>query len=673
MVNGSRRPVQPEDLYRFVTVPDAQISPDGTRVAYVLNRIDPGTDSYTSAIWVVPADGGDAVQFTAGTKRDTTPRWSPDGSRLAFLSDRDGASQLYVMPATGGEPKRITNLPDGAGTPVWSPDGSMLAFAASVQIEPAPTDAEAKKRWEQRPRHVDAARYKADGFGYTYDRNTHVFVVPADGSAEPRQISHGRFNDGDPAWSPDGQTIAFCSSRHETREEDTLVDLWLAPAQGGEPRSVARLGRLSAPAFAPDGRAIAVYATTDDGKDWVAHSHVWLIPLDGGPARDLMPGFDRSAFVQPPPFVTPRPMWTPDGSRILFGAMDSGNLNLQTVTVADGSIEPVTSGERQVTAWNLAPGAARAGFVYTDLATPADVAVVALNGSGERRLTRVNEALLAELNYQPPQRRTFETPHGAIDGWVMRPTGASGPTPLLVDIHGGPHSAFGNVFPLNPFYWLVAQAQGWTVLATNPTGSGTYGLEFARTLIGRWGEYDLPEQMAAIDALVQEGLADPQRLAVTGYSYGGYMTSWVVGHTDRFKAAIIGAPVTNMESFHGTSDIGMWFGPFEMGGPLVASRDVFRRLSPITYVDQVTTPCLILHGEADDRCPIGQGEEFLIALRAQKKIAEMVRYPGGSHGFRGAGRPSHRLDYVNRLIDWITHHTLGSEVHAREAVAAGDD
>ena len=673
MVNGTRRPAQPEDLYRFVTVPDAQISPDGARVAYVLNQIDPTTDGYKSAIWAKSVDEGEAIQFTSGQKRDTQPRWSPDGSRLAFLSDREGKPQLYVMPATGGEPKRLTDLPDGAGTPVWSPDGSRIAFSAVVQTEPAPSDPEAKKRWEQRPRHVDAARYKADGAGYTHDRNTHIFVVPAAGGTEPRQISHGRFDDHGPTWSPDGTTIAFASSRHETREEDTLADLFLVAAEGGEVRSIARLGRLAAPSYSPDGRQIAVYATTDDGQDWSAHSHIWLVPADGGTPRNLMPDLDRSAFVQPPPFVTPRPAWTADGARILFGLADSGNVNLRTVSVADGAIADVTGGDRQTTAWSVSPQSKRAAFVFTDLETPADVAVIDLGGSGERRLTTVNEKLLAELDYAPPVRRSFRTPHGEIDGWVMRPANAQGRTPLLVDIHGGPHSFWGNVFPINPFYWLVAQAQGWTVLAVNPTGSGSYGRQFARTLIGQWGEYDLPEQHAAVDALVDEGLVDPERCAVTGYSYGGYMTSWVVGHTDRFKAAVIGAPVTNMESFHGTSDIGMWFGPFEVGGPLVENREHFRRMSPITYVDQVTTPCLILHGEADDRCPIGQGEEFFIALRAQKKTAEMVRYPGGSHGFRGQGRPSHRLDYVNRLVDWMNSHTLATPTRERELATAGGD
>lgn len=671
MTTGTRRPVQPDDLYRFVTVPDAQIAPDGSRVAYVLNRIDADADEYRSAVWLIGAEDGEAAQFTAGEKRDVSPRWSPDGSRLAFLSDRMGRPQIYVMAAGGGEARRITDLADGAGVPVWSPDGSQIAFAADVQRELAPDDAKAKEQWAQRPRHVDFALYKRDGAGYTWDKRSHIFVVPADGG-DARQITDGAFDDRDPAWSADGQTIAFCSARHAGRELDTIVDLYLAPATGGESRSIGRLGRLCAPAFAPDGRHVAVYATTDTGQDWSAHYHVWLVPVDGGAARNLMPDFDRSAAVQAPPNVTPRPAWTPDGARIAFAASDSGNAVLHVVNVADGGRAAVTSGDRQVGAWSLAPAASRLGFVFTDLDTPADVAVIGLDGSGERRLTRVNAALLDEIDYRPPQRRRFTTPHGEIDGWVMRHADADAPGPLLVDIHGGPHSFWGNVFPLNPFYWLVAASRGWTVLAVNPTGSGSYGHDFAYGLVGRWGEHDLPEQMAAVDALIAEGIADPERLAVTGYSYGGYMTSWVVGHTDRFKAAVIGAPVTNLESFHGTSDIGMGFGPFEMGGALIENREVFRRLSPITYIDQVTTPCLVVHGEADDRCPIGQGEEWLIGLRVQGKTAEMVRYPGGSHGFRGAGRPSHRADVAARLIDWIERFALHRKAESREAVAASD-
>jgi dipeptidyl aminopeptidase/acylaminoacyl peptidase len=230
-----------------------------------------------------------------------------------------------------------------------------------------------------------------------------------------------------------------------------------------------------------------------------------------------------------------------------------------------------------------------------------------------------------------------------------------------VHIHGGPHSFFGFTFPLESFYANVLPGKGWSVLALNPSGSGSYSKAFAHRIRGRWGERDLPEQLAAVDALIAEGIADPQRLAVVGYSYGGYMTSWTIGHSERYRAAVVGAPVTNLESFSGTSDIGPWFGAWELGGDTLSRepvRETQRRLSPITYAERVRTPTLIVHGEADDRCPIGQGEEFFAALAAEGRVpVEMVRYPGGAHGFIVSGRPSHRVDYQRRVIDWVERHT----------------
>jgi dipeptidyl aminopeptidase/acylaminoacyl peptidase len=226
-----------------------------------------------------------------------------------------------------------------------------------------------------------------------------------------------------------------------------------------------------------------------------------------------------------------------------------------------------------------------------------------------------------------------------------------------VHIHGGPQSFVGHAFPHGTFYWYVLASRGWAILALNPRGSGSYGQAFAHSLRGRWGEYDLPEQLAAIDALVAEGVADPGRLAVAGYSYGGYMTAWTITHTDRFRAAVVGAPVTNLESFHGTSDIGMWFGPWQLRGSIVESRETYRRLSPVNYVERITTPTLILHGEADDWCPIGQGEELYVGMVAAGRApAELVRYPGQSHLFPGIGRPSHRVDYTRRVVEWVERH-----------------
>jgi dipeptidyl aminopeptidase/acylaminoacyl peptidase len=542
---ATKRPVQPEDLYKFVTVGDAQISPDGSRVAYVATTIDAQEDEARSAIWVVPAAGGDPRQFTSGARADSAPRWSPGGDRLAFISTRDGRPQLYVMAADGGEPRRLTNLSEGAGAAEWSPDGTRLAFTAPVLRDEAPKDPKERERWNQRPRFVDSMKYKRDGAGFTYNRRTHVFVVSA-GGGEPRQITSGDYDDRDPTWSPDGRTVVFASARHESRELDSLSDLYAVDADGGQPRSLVRMDGIGAPSFSPDGSTIAFYATTPDGRDRSAHSHVWVVSAEGGEPRDLTPDFDRGVALVPPPMTSPRPGWTGDGKRVLFCVPDSGNVNLHWVRVADGTRGHSTRGERQLVSWTLAPGTGRVAFAFTDGQTPSDVAVIEVDGGGERRLTNANAALLEELQYTPPQRRHFDTPHGQVQGWVMRSPGDGAPGPLLLDIHGGPHGFFGSNFPLGTLYWLVAACRGWTVLAINPTGSTSYGRDFAHRLVGQWGEHDLPEQMAAVDALVAEGIADPERLAVTGYSYGGYMTSWVVGHTNRFKAAVIGAPLMNI-------------------------------------------------------------------------------------------------------------------------------
>jgi dipeptidyl aminopeptidase/acylaminoacyl peptidase len=345
---------------------------------------------------------------------------------------------------------------------------------------------------------------------------------------------------------------------------------------------------------------------------------------------------------------------------VSFVVADAGNAHLVRAQVSTGEVRTVVGGERQVQFADAVPAARAAAFVVTAPGVPSDVFVCRWDGSEERRLTCVNEALLSNLSLPRVERRTFSGPNGdPVEGWLIRPATGDGPSPLLVDIHGGPHSFHGNTFQLGAFYWYVLASRGWSVLALNPTGSGSYGKAFAQGVRGGWGERDLPEQLSAVDALVAEGIADGRRLAVAGYSYGGFMTAWTITHTDRYKAAVVGAPIVNQESAHGTSDIGMWFVPSEMGGDIAEQRETYRRLSPVNYVDRVRTPTLIIHGEADDRCPIGQGEEFFIGLIAAGHVpTEFVRYPEASHLFRSNGRPSHRLDVNRRMIEWLERYTL---------------
>ena len=675
MSTAASRPVQPEDLLAIKTIADVQVSPDGSRVAYVVNEIDAEKDEYRSTIWVVPTAGGEAVQFTRGLKRDDAPRWSPDGRFLAFLSNREGdQSQLYVMPVEGGEARRLTALDRGAGPAVWSPEGASILFAARAFAETPPEDKEVRKRWEQRPRVVTRAHYKDDGQGYTFDVRSHLFVVPAEGGGA-KQITDGDCYDRTPAWSPDGRQIAFSRTRNGVADYN-VSDIWIVDADGGNARRLTEdVGRATSPSWSPDGATIACYGTDDQQSGFGGTPvRVWTVPAAGGTPRRLTGEYDRSVFLLPPPAVTPGPVWSPDGVTLTVSVSDAGNVHLMRVATADGSVQRVVAGERQLTFTSAAPHPGRVAFVAVAPDIPGDVYSCAWDGSDERRLTRLNEELLAGLTIPQVERRSFSSPNGGtIEGWLVRPVTGSGPAPLLVNIHGGPHGFAGNMFPA--VYWYALASRGWAVLALNPSGSGSYGQEFAQSLRGRWGEYDLPEQHAAVDALIAEGTADGERLAVAGYSYGGYMTSWTIGHTDRFKAAVVGAPVANMESFYGTSDIGMWFARWEMGGDIFTNRDTFRRLSPVQYVDRLTTPTLVLCGEADDRCPIGQAEEFFIGLVAADKVpTEFVRYPGGSHNFAGAGRPSHRVDFNRRIVAWVERYTLaGTAAHPALATAPAGD
>lgn len=648
------RPVTAQDLTRLRGVSDPQISPDGRRVAFVVTTASEDKDEYLSNVWVVDVETASPRPFTTGPTRDTAPRWSPDGRWLAFVSDRGPKKkpQLYVMPADGGEPVVLTDLANGLfgqWGATWSPDSTRLAFLSAVGgwQEPEREDERGKS---QPARVITTLKYRFEAMGFTYDRRPHVFVVRVTGAA-PMRITSGDFPDAFPTWSPDGTRIAFVSERHETRDVDVVNAIYVVPAEGGEPtRASPILQPMWSSTFSPDGRSIAYCGMLQpqDGRNF----HVFRQPLDGGDPVCLTAALDRSAWDMV------RLAWSPDGEWLLFVGRDRGTYPIYRVRAKGGDAPmPVLAGRRAVLGFSIARETGTMAFTASDPVTPPELVVCDPDGTGERRLTDLNRQWRAEVELSAPERFSFDRAGCDIDGWVLKPVpfDPAKRYPALLWIHGGPHREFGDL------YWHEAQVEagaGYAVIYLNPRGSQGYGEAFSRACVGDWGGEDFADLMAGVDeALRRYPFIDGDRLGVIGVSYGGYMTSWIVGHTDRFKAACSEAAINNVATQVGTSDIGHHWTIEEQGGVSPwEDLDRYVRRSPLTYVKDIRTPLLIVHGENDLRCNIIESEQLFVALKRLGREVVFVRVPDAGHGFGVLGRPRQRLERFRIILDWFGKH-----------------
>jgi dipeptidyl aminopeptidase/acylaminoacyl peptidase/CubicO group peptidase (beta-lactamase class C family) len=596
---------------------------------------------------------GEPFRLTRGTA-DTAPAFSPRGDRLAFLRGGDGPAQLHLLPLGGGEAERVTDLPRGAGAPVWSPDGDRIAFASPVRPGPAPEGPAA----EHAPLVTSRLGYKADGAGLLGTVRSHVHVLDV-ATGEVRQLTEGDWHAGPPAWSPDGTRLAFAAGLDPDADLTGRSAVHVVDAAGGEPRRVGPADGVAGPlVWTADGAALLV---AGQRAVEVGHTELLRVPLDGGSPVDLAAPLDRNVMPGGPGYPGGLPQLTPDGGSVVFCVRDRGCSHV-VVRPVDGSQPPRTLvGGEDVVVSGLSVAAGLAAVVLADPGTYGEVAVVPLSGGEPTRLTRHTAASLPGVELFRPEPRTFAIADGTeVHGWLLRDPAAPTPAPLLLDVHGGPHNAWSPVADAAHPYHQALAARGWSVLVLNVRGSDGYGRDFFTAAVGNWGLADERDFLDPVDALVAEGLADPDRLALTGYSYGGYATCWLTGRTDRFAAAIAGGVVADLTSMWGTSDLGTLLGGLEWPDP-VTERDALAAINPWTRVSEVRTPTLVLHGGADERCPAGQAELWFAALRSRGVPTELVLYPGGSHLFILDGRPSHRADYSRRILDWTEQHVTSTE------------
>jgi dipeptidyl aminopeptidase/acylaminoacyl peptidase len=639
--------MQPEDVYQLTGVGDPRLRPGGEDVAYVVWSIDEEANEYRQSIWLATLDGSEPPRrFTTG-RNDAQPRWSPDGTQLAFVAkrgDEKSKRQLYVMRADGGEPECLTELKDDVGEPVWSPDGKRIAFSARVPDDAYDEEDERKRP----PRRFKRLLFKLDSVGWTGDRRRHIFVVAADGSAPATQITDGDYEDSRPAWTPDGEKIAFSSSRSENWDTELLGDIYLVPAEGGEPKRLTPGdGNHYAGSYSPDGTLLAV-KWDPGGFDFPRNPQIAVVDAETGENRRILTAsLDRTC--DPYPEIR-EPIW--DGDAIVFAIEDRGNVHVYRVGAGGGEPELMAGGDIVLSGYDYLDGQ----LVRTGSTAPHLSELYA----GDKQLTHVGRDFGSGRELVTPERFTAISKDGTeVEAWIARPAGFEAGTtyPALLNIHGGPFSQYGTGFFDETQVYAGA---GYAVIYSNPRGGSGYSEAHGRAIRGPlgdagpgWGSVDYDDLMGVVDtALERFNFIDADRLGVIGGSYGGYMTSWIVGHTNRFKAAVSERAVNNLISMFGSSDL-FWVFERQFGGPMWDNVEAYLEKSPSTYAKNIETPVLVLHSEQDLRCNIEQGEHLFTLLRLMGKETEMVRFPAESHELSRSGSPIHRVTRFETILDWF--------------------
>jgi dipeptidyl aminopeptidase/acylaminoacyl peptidase len=651
-----QRPLAVDDLFALKGVGDPQLSPDGKWIAYTVGSTNPKEERSESQVWMIPTGGGEAIPMTAKGTSAGRPRWSPDGKYLAFTTSRgeNARTQVWTLDRRGGEAQQLTEVPQGVQSFDWSPDSSRLVL---VVRDPSPEEQAQQKDQEagvrplrprtQPPWVVDRQQFKLDFTGYLDRRRNHLYVFDL-ATKKHRQITSGDYDDGNPQWSPDGHQIVFVSNRGGNPDGDFNTDLWLVSADNTDMgKTLLKLttnpGPDDNPAWSPDGKTIAYRTATDVKNFWYSTSFLAVVPAAGGAPQILTQKLDRNAG---------QPRYSDDGQWIYFLLEDSAERHLARIPAAGGEITRPVAGYRSVNAFELG----KDGAIYVRVSEPRlPGEIFAAEADGLRRITKVNDALMAQLKLSEAENIHFKSKDGTeIEGFLFKPIGytAGMKYPTLLRIHGGPVSQYEASFN---FEAQLFAAHGYAVVLTNPRGSSGYGQPFSQAIFADWGNKDVEDVLAGVDHAVARGIADPNRLGIGGWSYGGMLTNYTIVRTSRFKGAISGASVGNVSALYGHDHYQRHY-EAELDLPW-RNRAAWDRVSPFWQVEKITTPTLWICGERDWNVPVINSEQMYQAMKRLGRETQLVVYPGEFHGIR---RPSYQKDRLERYLAWYDKYVKGT-------------
>ena len=733
---AEKRNITEKDLFNFVWIGDAQVSPDGARVAFVRVTVNEKKEGYSTSIWTVPTAGKEEPHRLTTGERDSSPRWSPDGKYVVFtrVTEKDGkpdAPQLCMLSMAGGDAFSFTSLPKGAGDPRWSPDGKTIAFtsstnaddlakqekkkrkeeelkqAVSAESSPSSSPSPGKDSGKEKQKSADAAVkqvetdaeresdihvvtravYRGNDEGYyDFKRPEHIWVVPAprnaDEKVEPKQLTSGRFDEGGAIWSKDGTQIYFASLHNdEPYYERPKTELYSITASGGDAAKLTTIDMdTGAFALSPDGKQIAFIASAQEPVNSYTQPDLWVIDLvkDAKP-RNLTGAFDwdvgASVFGDQ---GAPRagggnaPIWAPDGKSIVENFAKEGQTNLASFDVATGAATEITKGNQAIVRFRAAPDATKLVYFLSTTTKIGDLFWLDRVSGEARQLTHSNDELLGQLNLPEPEEIRYKSFDGKnIQAWLQKPPGfdPAKKYPLILNIHGGPHAAYGYIFE-HEFQWMAAK--GYVVLYPNPRGSTSYGQEFGNVIQFHYPGDDYKDLMLGVDETIKRGYIDPKKLGVTGGSGGGLLTNWVIGHTDRFAAAVSQRDIASWTDWWYTADFTL-FQPTWFKAPPFQDPEDFKARSPITYINEVKTPSMFILGETDSRTPPGAGgEQMFRALKFRKIPTVMVKFPNETHELSRSGGPWHRVERLQHLVGWFDRWLMGMAKPEYDVAPGGD-